>query len=189
MDNQTADNALDTTELQVEGQSEEKSTFTKEEVAAMLQRESDRRVSQALDKQKRDYEKKLSLSSLDESQRKQAEKDLRIQELEEKIKDYTVLQNKSEVTKVLSARGLSAEFADIIAIGDNLDEAQSRIDSFDKLFKKAVQEEVKKRIASPTPKVGVSDELDKASFKKLTIAEKNKLYQENPELYNKLMKG
>ena len=46
-------------------------TYTAEEVQKLLQAEADRRVNQALAKQKKDYEKKLSLSSLDEQQRKE----------------------------------------------------------------------------------------------------------------------
>ena len=50
-----------------------------------------------------------------------------------------VAQNKTEITKVLSARGLDARFADLIEIGDDVEEAQARIDSLDKLFKLAVR--------------------------------------------------
>lgn len=48
-------------------------TYTAEEIQKLLQAEADRRVNQALAKQKKDYEKKLSLSSLDEQQRKEKE--------------------------------------------------------------------------------------------------------------------
>ena len=61
----------------------EKETFSKEEVLALLQKETDRRVTSALQKQQKKYEKQLSLSKLDGSEREKAEKDNRIQELEE----------------------------------------------------------------------------------------------------------
>ena len=67
-------------EQQEEQQEQETKTYSQEEVFAMLQKESDRRVQQALKKQKKEYEKKLSLSKLDEQQRETAEKDMRIQE-------------------------------------------------------------------------------------------------------------
>ena len=53
-------------------------TYTAEEVARLVQAEADRRVTQALSKQQKEYEKKLSLSALDEQERAMAEKDLRI---------------------------------------------------------------------------------------------------------------
>ena len=98
------ENIENTTELQNEGQENEK-TYTQNEVNELLQRESDRRVSQALAKQKKEYEKKLSLSNLDENQRAVAEKDNRISELEEQLKEFRTIQAKNEVIKVLDARG------------------------------------------------------------------------------------
>ncbi len=179
------------TELQNnEGQQEEK-TYTQAEVNELLQREADRRVSSALSKQKAKYEKELSLSKLDEQARGVAEKDMRIQELESQLREYTLLQNKNEVMKVLNARGLNTAFADLIEIGEDVKEAQSRIDTLDKLFKEAVAAEVKKRLASGTPKVGTgttAEEMTPEKFKTLTLAQRSELYNNNPELYKRLNK-
>ena len=71
-----------------------------------MQAEADRRVTQALSKQQKEYEKKLSLSALDEQERAMAEKDLRIQELEERLRENAALINKQEVVKTLASRGL-----------------------------------------------------------------------------------
>ena len=60
-------------------------TYTQEEVMALLQQEGDRRVSQALKKQQKEFDKKLSLSKLDDNERAKAEKDNRIAELEEPV--------------------------------------------------------------------------------------------------------
>lgn len=163
-------------------------TYTAEEVAKLIQAEADRRTNQALAKQQKKYEKQLSLSNLDEAERTKAEKDMRIQELEEQLKEYTVLQNKNEVIKVLTARKLNPAFAELIAIGDDLEEAQKKIESLDKLFKTAVQEEVKNRLAGGTPKTGLStgDEITVEQFKKMTLAQQSELYKNNPELFRKL---
>jgi len=76
-----------TTNETVEGLAEETKaeakTYTEDEVKKLLQAETDRRVSQALDKQKKKYEKEISLSQLDEEQRTQAEKDMKIAELQD----------------------------------------------------------------------------------------------------------
>ena len=101
-----------------EGQEENQKTFTQDEVNQLLQRETDRRVSSALAKQKKEYEKKLSLSNLDENQRAVEEKNIRISELEEQLKEFRTIQAKNEVIKVLDARGLSPQFADLLAIDD-----------------------------------------------------------------------
>lgn len=173
------------TELQNE-EGQEK-TYTQAEVNDLLQRESDKRVTSALAKQKKEYERKLSLSNLDENQRAVAEKDNRISELEEQLRDFRTVQAKNEVIKVLTARNLSAQFADLIAIDDNVEQAQKRIEALDALFKQSVQEEVKRRLASPAPKVGANDgELDKSRFAKMSLKERQELYTSNPTLYNKL---
>ncbi|MBQ2408975.1 MAG: DUF4355 domain-containing protein [Bacilli bacterium] len=168
---------------------DEVKTYTQEEVLALLQSESDKRVQQALKTQQKKYEKQLSLSKLDGDERAKAEKDNRIAELEELVAQMNIEKNKSELKSVLSSRGLSAEFADLIAITDDIEESQTKIDALDKLFKMAVKLEVEKRLAGDTPKGGVStSEITKDEFEKLTLYEKNNLFITNPSLYKKLTK-
>ena len=173
-------------------------TYTQEEVDALLQQEGDRRVSSAEKKYKRtieslkkQVENEKSLSQLDEESRAAAEKELRIAELEGQLKDFQLAQTKNEVMKVLNARGLSAEFADLIAIGTDTEEAQATIDAFDKLFKQAVASEVKKRLAEtsniPQLAEAVSGKLTKEQFDKMSLAEQQALYNSDPELVRNLI--
>ena len=163
-------------------------TYTAEEVAKLIQAEADRRTNQALAKQKKEYEKKMSLSNLDEHQRKDAEQQMKIAELEEQLAQFQIERNKSELKSVLSSRGLSAEFADIINISDDIEASQANIDKLDKLFKAAVKAEVEKRLAGNAPKGNGSSsaEITKETAKKMSLAELNKLAMEQPEIYNKL---
>ena len=171
-----------------DGADSEVKTYTQEEVLELLQKESDRRVSQALKTQAKKYEKQLSLSKLDGDERAKAEKDNRIAELEEQLAQFQIERNKSELKSVLSSRGLSAEFADIISIGDDIEAAQANIDKLDKLFKAAVKTEVEKRLAGNAPKSGRGNEseITKESAKNMSIAEMNELAIKNPELFSKL---
>ena len=175
-------------EQQVEEQ--EVKTYTQEEVLELLQRESDKRVSQALKTQQRKYEKQLSLSKLDGEERAKAEKDAEIAELREQLAQFQIERNRSELKSVLSSRGLSAEFADIIAINDDIEASQANIDKLDKLFKAAVKAEVEKRLAGNAPKGNGSttNEITKESAKKMTMAQLNELANSNPELFEKLFK-
>lgn len=165
-------------------------TYTQEEVMALLQSETDKRVTQALKTQQAKYEKQLSLSKLDGNEREKAEKDNRIAELEEMVAQMNIEKNKSELKTVLSSRGLSAEFADLIAITDDIEESQSKIDALDKLFKAAVKTEVEKRLAGDTPKSGMAKvgEITKETAKKMTLAEMQQLKNTQPELFNSLFK-
>ena len=179
-----ADGAEDATET-----TETAKTYTQEEVLQLLQSESDKRVAQALKTQQKKYEKQLSLSKLDGDERAKAEKDARIAELEEMLRDRDIANNKSELKSVLASRGLSAEFADIINITDDIEASQANIDKLDKLFKAAVKAEVEKRLAGSAPKgngAAAPAEMTKEQFNKLPLSKQNEIYQSNPELYKKL---
>ena len=172
-------------------QQEEVKTYTAEEVMALLQSETDKRVTAALKTQQKKFDKQLSLSKLDGSERTIAEKDNRIAELEEMIAQMNVSNNKSELKSVLSARGLSAEFADIINITDDIEASQANIDKLDKLFKAAVKAEVEKRLAASggTPKgngTALPETMTKEEFRKLSLSAQARLAKESPELYKKL---
>lgn len=159
-------------------------TYSFEEVEALIEKGK----KQALAKQKKQYEKQISLSKLDGDEREKAEKDAKIQELEEKLSAFEQEKNRSELKSVLASRGLSAEFADIVLITNDLEESQANIDKLDKLFKAAVKAEVEKRLAGNTPKGnGVTPtELTREDAKKMSIQELNDLAVKQPELFNKL---
>ena len=169
---------------------ETEKTYTQDEVLKLIQAEADRRTNQALKKQQKQYEKQLSLSKLDGDEREKAEKDSRIAELEEQLAQFQTEKNRSELKSVLSARGLSAEFADIINVSDDIEASQANIDKLDKLFREAVKTEVEKRLAGNTPKGNgtSSAEITKETAKKMSIAEMNELSRTNPELFAKLFK-
>lgn len=168
---------------------EEVKTYTQEEVMALLQSETDKRVTAALKTQQKKFDKQLSLSKLDGDERAKAEKDNRIAELEEQLAQFHIERNRSELKSVLGSRGLSAEFADIINISDDIEASQANIDKLDKLFKAAVKAEVEKRLAGNAPKGnggGAPAEITKEMAMKMGIAERQALKEKNPELFNKL---
>lgn len=164
----------------------ETKTFTEEQVLALIQSETQK----ALATQQKKFEKQLSLSKLDDEARAKAEKDERIAELEQQLAQFQVEKNRSELKSVLSSRGLSAEFADILAISDDIKASQANIDKLDKLFKAAVQAEVERRIAGNTPKGGngSSNPMTKAELLKLPINKIQELVDSNPDFYNNLLK-
>jgi hypothetical protein len=177
---------IENTGIENEVETPEVKTYTQEEVMALLQQEGDRRVSQALKKQQKEFDKKLSLSKLDDNERAKAEKDNRIAELEEQLAAFQIEKNKSELKSVLSSRGLSAEFADIVAITDDIETSQANIDKLDKLFKAAVKAEVEKRLAGNAPKGngGAAPTITKDNIKNMSIAELQRLKKEQPEVYS-----
>ena len=174
--------------ITTDDQGKEQTTFTKDEVLKLIQAESDKRVTQALATAQKKYEKQLSLSKLDDTARAAAEKDDKIAELQEQLAQFQIERNKSELKSVLSSRGLSAEFADILVISDDIEASQANIDKLDKLFKAAVKAEVEKRLAGNAPKGSTTQtaEITKETAKKMSMAELQKLSETQPELFNKL---
>lgn len=193
MENMINNTSVEPTEPTTEPTTEPK-TYTEEEVLKLVQVESDKRVTAALKTQQKKFEKQMSLSKLDDEERTKAEKDNRIAELEEMVANFNIEKNRSELKSVLSARGLSAEFADIINVTDDIEASQENINKLDKLFKAAVKAEVEKRLAATggAPKgngnSAPSGEITKEQFKAMTLSQQAALARDNRELYDKLTK-
>lgn len=185
--NTSVETTTTTTDTSTTG-TESAKTYTQEEVLQLIQSEADKRVSQALKTQQKKFDKQLTLSQLDGDERAKAEKDNRIAELEEQLAQFQIERNRSELKSVLSSRGLSAEFADIIAINDDLEASQENIDKLDKLFKAAVKAEVEKRLSGSIPKGNgtTTGVITKDNLKTMSVAELQQLKKSNPELYNNL---
>lgn len=178
-----------------EVKTEEAKTYTQDELLALLQSETDKRVSQALQTQQKKYEKQLqkekSLSQLDAEERAKAESEMRIAELEEQLQGFRLTSTKAEISKVLANRGLDVNLVDYVVTTDDTEECIAKIDTLDKIFKKMVKQEVEKRINTSTPKtstVGLDGAITKEQFMKMSISEQTDLYHNNKDLYMQLSK-
>lgn len=169
-------------------------TYTEEEVQALLQREADRRVSSALKKQQKEFEIKMAeadrLKAMDDNQRKEYEYNQKLQELEQREKDFAVAQNKLEATKVMANRGLPVEFVDYI-VAEDAETMLENINVFERAFKSAVSDAVSKKISNPSPKQGAAQQtgMTREDFKKLNISQQAELYRTNPKLYEQMVQG
>lgn len=166
-------------------------TYTESEVQALLQREGDRRVSSALNKQKKEFERQVAesekLKSMDEKQRQEYEYAQKLQELENREKEFNIAQNKLEATKVMANRGLPIEFVDYI-VAEDAETMMENITTFERAFKSAVADAVAEKVASPAPKNGNAKQtgLTKEEFKKMSLGQQAEIYRTNPELYKQL---
>lgn len=171
---------------QTEGTAQQ-TVLTMEDVMRIVQSESDKRVTQALAKQKKEFERQMSLSGLDEQERKNREKDQQIEELTNSLHSERAKNNHLELVRTLASRNMPVEFADLIDVGENLEEAQKRIDALDTAFKRAVEDAVNKRIAGTAPAKGTSAvQLTKEQYRRMTLAQQQALAISNPELYKRM---
>jgi len=172
-------------------ETENKLTFTQEELDALLQKEGDRRVSQALKKAEQKNAQKLKesekLAKMSAEEKYEYELQQRELAIEAKERELALAENKNVAGKILSDKGLSLDLVDFI-VDEDADVMKSRIDLLDKAFKRSVKAEVEKRLGGSSPKKTDVDTttLTKEQFNKLSLSELQQLKNENPELYQEM---
>ena len=96
-------------------------------------------------------------------------------------------QRVNSTSKVLASNNLPIEFADFL-IGDSDEATTQRVDLFKNAFNEALEKAVNERLKGRTPKVSTSknEGITKDQFNKMDLVQRQKLFVENRELYNKL---
>lgn len=170
-------------ETVIEKEQESQKTFTEEQVLTLIAQDREKTKKELRKELSKEYEKKLSLSKLDDEAREKAEKDDRIAELEQKLAQMTIESNRSELKSTLGSRGLDARFADLLNITDDTEANQKVIADFDKLWKAAINAEVEKRISGNSPKHNSTSpsEMTKESYNKMSLSEQSSYIQAHPE--------
>jgi hypothetical protein len=182
------------TETNDEGKEEEKQTYTLEEVQKLLQQEGDRRVSAALKKAEKKNAEKLKeaekLAKMNADEKFQYELEQREKAIEAKEKELALAENKNEASKILAEKGISLDLVDFV-VAEDAETMNTNISLLDKAFKASVKAEVEKRLKSSTPKkeLPLDKELTAENFRKMSIAEQTRLFNENPTLYKSLTGG
>ena len=172
---------------------EEVKTYTQEEVDALLQREGDKRVTDALKKAERKNEKRIQeatkLAKMDEEQRYQYELEQREKAIQEKERALALAENKATAASILSNRGMSADLVSLV-VAEDADTMNENINLLDKAFKSSVKAEIEKRLSSSTPKKNLP--LDSAitveQFHAMPLSKQAQIAREQPSLYEQLTK-
>lgn len=181
--------AVETTETE----NQEVKTYTQEEVEALLQKETDRRVSAALKKQEKKNADKIReaerLANMTAEQRYEETLKQREAAIEAKEKELALAENKNACAKILSEKGLSLDLVEFV-VADDADMMDENIKKLEKAFKASVKAEVEKRLGSSVPKKNLPMEttMTKEKFQKLNYTELMKLKIEQPELFAELSK-
>lgn len=166
-------------------------TFTEEEVAQLLQRETDKRVSQAMKKAERKTTERIKeaekLAKMNEEQRFQYELEQREKAIAEKERELSLAENKATASAILADRGISTKLIDMV-VAEDADKMMDCINVLETAFKESVKAEVEKRLASSTPKknLPLNQTITKDSFRKMPLSQQAQLAHENPELYKQL---
>lgn len=175
----------------VEETTETTKTYTQEEVDALLQKEADRRVTEALKKQERKTADKVReaerLAQMNEQQKYEYQLEQREKAIAEKEKALALAENKNEASKILAEKGLSLSLVDFV-VAEDADTMNDNITLLDKAFKASVKAEVEKRLGTDTPKkdLPLDQTITKEDFRKMDLNQQAELARTNPELYRQL---
>ena len=165
-----------------------KITFTQEELDLLLQKEGDKRVTSALKKAEQKNAEKVKeaqkLAQMNEQQRYEHELEEREKAIAEKERALALAENTNVASKILAEKGLSLQLVDFV-VAEDAETMNDRINRLDKAFKQSVRAEVEKRVGTGAPaKPSTPTEgMTKEQFNKLSLMEKQLIFQNQPDLY------
>ena len=146
---------------------------TQEELDALLQREGDRRVSDALkkfDKKKTDAIKEAErLATMSAEEKYKYELDKREAAIAEKERSLALAENKVVASQILQEKGLPIALVDLV-VAESAETMNERIKGLESAFTSAVKTEVENRLKAATPKAGAQDVKPK-NYAKMSLAE------------------
>lgn len=170
-----------------EQETKETKTYTQEEVDAMLQAETDRRVTAALKKQKDKLDEANKLANMSQDEKRDYEYNQKLSELEKREQELAKKELVMETEKQLGEKGLPTEASQFIVAVD-AEQTKANIKAFEKMFNKAVEAEINKRISTGAPKMGTgtTQAITAEQWKKMNVQQQAEVFRTNPELYRQL---
>lgn len=181
---------LETTNTEAEVAKTEDSTpktYTEEEVQALLQKEGDRRVTEALKKAERKQSERAreaeKLARMNAQEKYEYELEQRERALAEKERAFALERNKNIASQILADKDIDVSLADFVVAED-----AETMDENIKRLAKGISKSVEKRLAgkSPFKAPEQSEGLTREQFDKMSLNERQKLFDTDRELYNKL---
>ena len=148
-------------EVKDNGAADKPTDTGKQNDEAAIQKRIDDALAAAKSKWEKDYKRKAEaakkeaerLSKLSDDERAKAELENSRKELEAKEQELKKKELKLEMVKVLSDRHIPVEFMDYL-IAEDSESTMSRITTFEKAFKKAIENGVNEKLKGKAPKAG-----------------------------------
>jgi hypothetical protein len=169
----------------------ESKVYTQAEIEKLIEAETDRKVTLAKSRWDKETSKKLTeaekLAKMSQEDQYKYQLEQKEAQLAAKEREFTLRDNKIAAMKVLSEKEIPADLVDFV-VNEDAETMMDNINKLDKYIKTAVANQIKARLASPTPKVGsgINKEYTKESFSKLSLSQQQQLANSNPELYKEL---
>lgn len=181
---------------------EEVKTYTEEEVQAMLQKETDRKTTKALEtaksKWEAEYQAKLEtekseaekLAKMSEAERFEAELAKQKDAFESERAQFNREKLELQTVKELAAEGLPTEFSSYV-LADSAETIKENIKTFKTKWQAGIEKAVDERLQGKTPKTANKpngEVITKEQFSKMGYNERLNLFNLNPDLYEQLQK-
>ena len=168
------------------------------EVKTFTQEEVDKMISKRLQRERKDIEAKIEaerreaeeLAKLSEQERQKKLFEKQVKEFEETKRAFENERLLNETSKQLASKNLPIEFAEMLK-GNNAEKTFENIQLFETKFNEAVEKVVTERLRGNVPKTTTSSSatsITKEQFNKMDLAQRQKLFNDNRELYNELSK-
>ena len=168
------------------------------EVKTFTQEEVDKMITKRLQRERKDIEAKIEaerkeaeeLAKLSEAERQKKLFEKQVKEFEETKRAFENERLLNETSKQLASKSLPIEFAEILK-GNNAEKTFENIQLFETKFNEAVEKVVTERLRGNVPKTTTSSSatsITKEQFNKMDLAQRQKLFNDNRELYNELSK-
>ena len=183
LENNVVNEEVQVQETQLENQEDtqvkEEKTFTQEELDKILNKKF-AQWQKKTEEAKAEAERKAKLT---ESEKLAEER----KEFERMKMQFEYEQRVNATSKVLASNNLPIEFADFL-IAETDEATTQRVDLFKNAFNEALEKAINERLKGKTPKVSTSKntEISKEQWNKMDLVQRQKLFVENRELYNKL---
>ena len=181
---------------------EEVKTYTEEEVQAMLQKETDRKTTKALEtaksKWEAEYQAKLEtekseaekLAKMSEAERFESELAKQKDAFESERAQFNREKLELQTVKELAAEGLPTEFSSYV-LADSAETIKENIKTFKTKWQAGIEKAVDERLQGRTPKTANKpngEVITKEQFSKMGYNERLNLFNSNPDLYEQLQK-
>ena len=168
------------------------------EVKTFTQDEVDKMISKRLQRERKDIEAKIEaerkeaeeLAKLSEQEKQKKLFEKQVREFEETKRAFENERLLNETSKQLAAKNLPIEFAEMLK-GNDAEVTFENIKLFESKFNEALERVVSERLKGNIPKTTISSSnssITKEQFNKMDLVQRQKLFNNDRELYNELSK-
>ena len=181
------------TEVEADNEEEEKQTEQQEEMIPKSEMEKiiKERVKREQKAREKAVEEAEKLAKMNADEKREHER----QKLEEELAEYKrkdqFYSMSKEASKMLSEHNIHADDELLsFVVKDDAEATQAAVNTFVTMFNDKVEEGVKQALSGKSPKVHARTEkvISAEEFKNMTYPEKVQLKNDNPEMYNKIIK-